>query len=192
MARYRFTAKRRAALRKAQKVSARKRRKGISRKKKAAVVGGVAVAAIVGYRTYNGRVEAAQKKHLEYKAWNARAKLAAEFDDDYLHASTLKPHKQPRRYRRRSSSVQSLSTIRAMRAQKYGRVGKAANLFGRGITAYNPHKVGASRRPTPFAPFKPKKTKINLSTGQIRQVQQRVGKNTYTFSYTYSPRRKKK
>jgi hypothetical protein len=100
--------------------------------------------------------------------------------DDILYASMQKPHKQPRRYRRRTAAVQSLSTIRAVRAKKYGVLGKSANVFGRAITKQSPIKVIYSGRRAPQAPFTPKfeTFKYNGKRDYVR-VKQRVGKNLY-------------
>lgn len=149
--RYVMTARRKAALRKAQLVSARKRKRGSRRRKVATgVLAAGTVAAVAGYRSYNTRTEIAQRKHLEHKAWNIRVKsLPVEFDEDILTARMMKPHKQPRRYRRRPSSVQSLGTIRSTRAKKYGAAGRAANVFGRAVTKPSPVRI-KSRKATTF------------------------------------------
>jgi hypothetical protein len=147
--RYVMTPKRRAALRKAQLVSARKRKRKGSRRRKAVktgVIGTVAVGSVLGYRSYNTRTEIAQRKHLEHKAWSTRVKaLPVEFDEDILFAQMTKPHKQPRRYRKRPASVQSLGTIRSTRAKKYGAAGKAANVFGRAVTKPSPVTISSRK-----------------------------------------------
>ncbi len=144
--RYVMTARRKAALRKAQLASARKRKGSRRRKVVAGVVGVVAVGSVLGYRSYNTKVEIAQRKHLEYKAWNKRvSSLWVEFDSDYETARKARPHKQPRRYKKRPASIQSLETIRNVRAQKYGVAGRGANLFGRAITKPSPVFVRTSK-----------------------------------------------
>jgi hypothetical protein len=174
-----MTARRRSALRKAQLASAKKRR---SRRKK--VVAGVltvgTVGAVMGYRSYNAKTELAQKKHLEHIAWGIRVKsMDVEFDEDYIKAELARPHKQPRRYSKRPKSVQSLGTIRAVRAKKYGRAGKAVNAFGKAITKPSPVHVTANRRSAPLAPKKVKKQSYRIDGAYIGRVERRFGKNIY-------------
>ena len=149
MARYRMTPKRRAALRKAQLASARKRKRGLSRKTKrriaTGIVAGVAVGSVLGYRAYDRRVEERQRAHLHTKAFTARKKLPI-WDSGDLLIEPGKLGKQPRRYRKRPASVQSIGTIRSTRAKKYGRAGRAVNTVGRTVKYQAPYAMGGSVR----------------------------------------------
>lgn len=179
MARYRMTPKRRAALRKAQLASARKRRKGLSRKKKVAIgiVAGVAVGSVLGYRSYDRRVESAQKAHLSAKAWTVRVKsMPMEFEDDLYHANKPVP-RQPRRYRNKPLSQQTKLSIAQHKKTVVGRkLAKAERV----ITKPAPYQVRTTIRRHQSKQSGPRFQHLGLSRSHVFGT--RVGKTRASIS----------
>lgn len=191
MARHVMTARRRAALRKAQLVSARKRKRGSRRRKVAVgVAGTIAVGSVLGYRKYDRGQELAQHRHLTAKAHNAlwKANIHGGDGDEYWHS--VKVPAQPRRYRNRPKSQQTKLSIAQHRKSVFG---KTASRAGRVITKPSPVNVKISKRSTPYAPFTPafRKMSYNGYKGRksVGQLQQRVGKSTYTVVGTLQRKR---
>lgn len=181
-----MTAKRRAALRKAQLASARKRKKSSRRKKVAVgIVAGVAVGSVLGYRAYDKRVEIGQRKHLEHKAWNARLKLPMEFDEDILRAQDAKPHKQPRRYAKRPASQQTKLSIAQHRKTV---LGKAVSRADRVITTPAPYQVKIKAKRHSIKQSGPRFQHVGLSRTHVFGA--RVGNTRASLSVRRTKRKR--
>lgn len=156
-----MTARRRAALRKAQLASAKKRR----RRRAVAGVATVGVlAATMKYRKYDRGQEANQALHLEAKANNALFKAGIHGGDgeEYTYSVSVPP--QPKRYRNRPASQQ---TKRSIAQHRKTVLGKAVSRADSVITQPAPVRVRVTARKFDHAQSGPRFKKVKLSNAMV-------------------------